>query len=133
MCLSGCCICFTHMLQVFYLDVCNSFQLFLQVFQMHVSSVSSVFFLYVASVASECFKSRSGVAHVICVESERGHEQSSRGRRLGGVGPAWARVTQARSSKVRATRAHAWPRETKEKPTHERPEASACPDVRALE
>ena len=53
------------MLQVFYLDVayvCNDFQLFLQVFQMHVSNVSSVFF-YVTSVASGCFKSKSGVAH----------------------------------------------------------------------
>ena len=90
-------------------------------------------FLYVASVASECFKSRSGVAHGICVGSERGREQSSSERRLGGVGPPWARVTQARSRKVRATRAHAWPHETKEKPTHGRPDASACPDVRALE
>jgi hypothetical protein len=48
-CLSECCICFTPMLQIFYLDVvyiCNDFkcfQVFLQVFQMHVSSVSSVF------------------------------------------------------------------------------------------
>jgi hypothetical protein len=33
--LSVCCICFTHMLQVFYLDVayvCNVFQVFFQVF-----------------------------------------------------------------------------------------------------
>jgi hypothetical protein len=47
-CLSGCCICFTHMLQVYYLDVayvCNVFQVFFQVFQMHVSSVSSDFFV----------------------------------------------------------------------------------------
>jgi hypothetical protein len=49
-CLSGCCICFTHMLQVFYLDVtcvCNDFQTFFkcffQLFQKHVSSVSSIF------------------------------------------------------------------------------------------
>jgi hypothetical protein len=49
---------FISMLQVFYLDiayVCNGFQLFLQVFQIHVSNVSYAFFLYVASVASECF------------------------------------------------------------------------------
>jgi hypothetical protein len=52
-----CCKCFIWM----FAYVCNDFQLFLQVFQMHVSSVSSVFFLYVASV------------------SERGHEQSPRG------------------------------------------------------
>jgi hypothetical protein len=34
-CLSGCCICFTHMLQVFYMDVayvCNGFQMFSDVF-----------------------------------------------------------------------------------------------------
>ena len=49
-CSFGCCTCFTHMLQVFYLDVAYVlqwfqvfFQVFLQVFQMHVSSVSSVF------------------------------------------------------------------------------------------
>jgi hypothetical protein len=39
---------------------CNGFHVFLQVFRTHVSSVSSFFFLYVATVASECFKSRSG-------------------------------------------------------------------------
>jgi hypothetical protein len=45
-CLCGSCICFTHILQVFYLDVayvCNGFQVFLLVFQMHFSSVSSIF------------------------------------------------------------------------------------------
>jgi hypothetical protein len=69
-------------LQVFYLDVayvCDGFQVcfrrFSQVFQMLVSSVSSFLFcmlqlvsgcvLYVTTVVSGCFKSRSGVAHVI--------------------------------------------------------------------
>jgi hypothetical protein len=49
-CLSGCCICFTHILQVFYLNVayvCNGFQtfsgVFFPVFHKHVSSVSSIF------------------------------------------------------------------------------------------
>ena len=49
-CLFGCCICFTHMLQVFYLNVVYIlqlfqmfFQVFLQVFQVYVLSVSSVF------------------------------------------------------------------------------------------
>jgi hypothetical protein len=44
------------------------FQAFLQVF-------SSIFFLYVAVVASRCFKNRSGVAHGMCVGSGwwRGH------------------------------------------------------------
>jgi hypothetical protein len=60
--LSECCICFTHMLQEFYVDVvfaCNGFQVFsgvLQVFQMYVVSVSVV--------SDVCCKSRSGVAHV---------------------------------------------------------------------
>jgi hypothetical protein len=49
-----CCKCFIWM----FAYVCNDFQLFLQVFQMHVSSVSSFFFLYVVSVASRCFKIR---------------------------------------------------------------------------
>jgi hypothetical protein len=77
------------MLQVFYLDftyVCNDFQLFLQVFQMHASNVLSVF-LYVASVAYECFKNRSGVAHEMHMESGRGHERSPCGRHSGGTGP----------------------------------------------
>jgi hypothetical protein len=50
-CLPGFCICFTQMLQVFYLDVAyiyNDFSSFLrgffQVFQKHVSSVLSIFF-----------------------------------------------------------------------------------------
>jgi hypothetical protein len=49
-CLFGCCICFTHMLQLFYLEAVyvlqwlfKCFQVFLQVFQTHVSSVSSAF------------------------------------------------------------------------------------------
>jgi hypothetical protein len=51
------------MLQVFYLDVAYVLQWF--------SSVSDVYFkcfiflrTYVANVSSECFESRSGVAHV---------------------------------------------------------------------
>jgi hypothetical protein len=59
------------MLQVFYLAVvyvCNGFQvffgIFLQVFQTHVSSVSSVFFFMLQVLHPGCFKSRSGVADV---------------------------------------------------------------------
>jgi hypothetical protein len=48
---------------------------FLQVFQMYVSSVSSVFQTYVASVASECFVSRSDVAYGMHVVSGRGHKK----------------------------------------------------------
>jgi hypothetical protein len=61
---------FTRVLQVFYLDVAYAsqwlfmcFRVFLQVFQMHVSNVSSSSD-YVASVASEYFKSRFGVTHI---------------------------------------------------------------------
>jgi hypothetical protein len=43
--------------------------------------------LYVASVASRYFKSRSSVTHEICMESGRGHEHT-------------ARVTQGRLSDV---------------------------------
>jgi hypothetical protein len=69
-CLSRCFIYFTHMLQVFYLDVayvCNDFQVFSGVFS-NVSDACLKYFIclqtYVASVASRCFKSRSGVAHI---------------------------------------------------------------------
>jgi hypothetical protein len=84
-CLSRCCICFTHMLQVFYLDVmilncfCKCFRCMFQVFYLS--------FLYIVSVASKCFKSRSGVAHGMHVGSGRGREQSPCGRRSGSVGP----------------------------------------------
>jgi len=60
---------------VFHLDVayvCNGFQMFSDVF----ASVSDACFksfiyllLYVATVAFGCFKSRSGVAHGMCVGS----------------------------------------------------------------
>jgi hypothetical protein len=63
-CLFGCYICFTHMLQVLYLDivyVLHGFQVFLC-----VSDTCFKCFIclqtYVTSVASGCFKSRLGVA-----------------------------------------------------------------------
>jgi hypothetical protein len=93
--LSGCCIYFTHMLKVFQLHV---FQVF------HLSS------LYVANVASGCFKSRSGVAHEMPMGSGWVRERSPHGQRSGGSGPAWVRVTQTWSSNVRAARAHVWTR-----------------------
>jgi hypothetical protein len=87
-CLSGCCICFTHMLQVYYLDVayvCNVFQVFFQVFQMHVSSVSSDFFVRYKCLHLDVLKSRSGVAHEMHMGNRRGHEWSLRGH-TGGTG-----------------------------------------------
>jgi hypothetical protein len=68
-CLSRCCICFTHMLQVFYLDVAYVFQwlfkcfhVFLQVFQTQASNVSFIFRRLFVNVSFRCFKNRSGVA-----------------------------------------------------------------------
>jgi hypothetical protein len=67
--LFGCCICFTHMLQLFYLDVAYVLQWFSGVF----ASVSDTCFkcficlqTYVTSVVSGCFKSRS-VLHPLLV------------------------------------------------------------------
>jgi hypothetical protein len=92
--LSECCICFTHTLQLFYLDVvyvCNGFQVFLGVF-VSISEVCFKCFIclqtHVASVTFRCFKSRSNVVHGMRVRSRRRH-----GRRQGGVGPAWAHKT----------------------------------------
>jgi hypothetical protein len=51
--LSRCCVCFA--------TVSSVFQVFLQVFQKHVSNVS-LFLDYVAIVASGCFITKSGVA-----------------------------------------------------------------------
>jgi hypothetical protein len=44
-------------------------------------------FLYVASVASRCFKSRSVIAYEMCVGSGRGCEQSPQAT-FSGVGPS---------------------------------------------
>jgi hypothetical protein len=84
--LSGCvAYVFTHMLQVFYLNVayiCNGFELFFQVFFASILEACFKCFIcletYVASVASGCFKSRSGVAHGMCMESRRGREDPTR-------------------------------------------------------
>jgi hypothetical protein len=67
-CLSECCICFTHMLEMFYVDVayvCNGFKCFFRFFA-SVSDASFKCFIclhtYIASIVFGCFKSRSGVA-----------------------------------------------------------------------
>jgi hypothetical protein len=105
--LSGCCICFTHTVQVFYLDVVyvfNGFQLLLQVFQMHVLSVS--FFIFVCCICCiRMFQSRSGVAHRMRVGSERGRDRSPCGCHSGARhGPCMsagnARVVERRPGSV---------------------------------
>jgi hypothetical protein len=91
---------------MFYLDVvyvCNDFQLFLSVFQMHVSSVP---LSYVANIVFECFKSRSGVVHGMRVENMRESERSPDGRRSSGAGGA------ATVKRRPAARTHAWARKT---------------------
>jgi hypothetical protein len=76
--LSGCCIYFTVMLQVFHPDVAYVFMHMLQVFHLDVAyvlqwlhtcfrcmlQVFQWFRAYVANVSSKCCKNRSGVAHV---------------------------------------------------------------------
>jgi hypothetical protein len=66
-CLSGCCICFTHMLQLFYLDVAYVLQLFSSVF--HVSYVCFKCFicllLYIRSIAD--FLKLDQVLHMGCM------------------------------------------------------------------
>ena len=67
-CLSGCCICFTHTLHALYLDVCVWLQCFLSVFQVFQKLVFKCFNClqtYVATVVFGCFKSRSGVASLL--------------------------------------------------------------------
>ena len=104
-------------LQVFYLDVayvCNGFQTFLGVFSC-VSQACFKYFIYlqtyVASVASECFKSISGVAHEMHMRSGRGHERSPCGvrrrwRRSDGCGPLHRRVKWSAGVGVRTHDAH---------------------------
>jgi hypothetical protein len=62
---------------------------------MLVSSVSSIFFLYVATVASVCFKSRLDVVHGMCVVGS-----GQRRRRRYGV--AWATSGTARGPTIDA-------------------------------
>jgi hypothetical protein len=102
--LSGYCIYFTHMLQVFYMDVAyayNGFQAFSGVFCKCSKSMFKVFYLssdVCVSVASGCFKSRFSVAHRIHVGSGRGRVRSPHA-----VPVAWAlyghaaRETQAQA------------------------------------
>jgi hypothetical protein len=90
-CLSRCCICFTHMLPIFYLDVayaCNDFQVFIRCFCKCFRRIPQVFQLfrtYVASVSSRCCKSRSGVADVAMRVKSRG-DASGTGTWSGGMG-----------------------------------------------
>jgi hypothetical protein len=68
-CLSGCCLCFTHMFtSVLFrccVCICSGFKCFFRCFCKCFRCMFQVFIClqaYVASVSFECFKSRSGVA-----------------------------------------------------------------------
>jgi hypothetical protein len=91
-------------------------KVFFYVFQIHVSSVSSVFFCMLQVLHLDVFKSRSGVAHGMHVESKRGGERSPHGRvaqvMSGGMGPH-----VGAGGRCRAARALAWTWETESKRT----------------
>jgi len=85
-CLSRCCIRFKRVLQVFYLDVayvCNAFQVFflvlLQVFQTHVSSVSTIFFCMLQVLHPDVSKV-DRVLHMVCRGKREGRERAPRRR-----------------------------------------------------
>jgi hypothetical protein len=94
---------------VFYVDVayvCNGFHVFSVVFVSYSDACFICLLLYVASVASGCFKSRLGVAHGMHMENRRVHERSLCRRRPSGtvqasdVQATWAprgRVKQGRN------------------------------------
>jgi hypothetical protein len=90
------------------------FYVFLQVFQMRVSSISSVLF---CMLQVGCFK-WSSVAHVMRVENGRG------------TGPAWACETHTWAGDVRAAWALTWmcQMETRKQTRT----AGVCPDIRTL-
>jgi hypothetical protein len=80
--LSECCICFTRMLHVFYLDieyVCNGFQVFFTCFCSDTCFKCFICLLMLQVFAYRYFKSRSDVTYGIRVESKRGREQSPHG------------------------------------------------------
>jgi hypothetical protein len=87
--LSRCCICFTHMLQVFHLNIahaCNDFQVFFQVFCQYFRRMLHVFHLfrkYFTSVSLDATK-------VDWVPERSLRAVWPRGRRSGGASPTWA-------------------------------------------
>jgi hypothetical protein len=70
--ISGCCTCFTHMLQVFHLDVAYVFQVFFMCFRMCcrcIFRMFQLFHMYMASVSFGCFKNRSRVLCMLQCET----------------------------------------------------------------
>jgi uncharacterized membrane protein YgcG len=117
-CLSRCCICFTHLLQVFYLDIAyilqlffKCFQVFFQVFQTYVANASAVLDICCKSISSDV--ARDPPATAACCSywgtAEKAQmsgggsgggasspRMGSSGAGSGGTAPKWARETECR-------------------------------------
>jgi hypothetical protein len=92
--------------------------------------LTCLFFFIFASVASRCFKSRSGVAHDMSVGSGRGRERSRAGMRRGRRGPSRGCGS---AGAVELCLGDVSPRvDAKWDCSRERPDTSIRPDVRAL-
>jgi hypothetical protein len=105
------------MLQVFYLDVVYVCNIFLTVFASVLETYFKGFiclFLYVTSVAYECFKSRSRVAYKMHVGSQ-GVRAPVAQATFGGANLKWSRDASS-ASNVRPARAHAWTQENRQQP-----------------
>jgi hypothetical protein len=88
-CLFGCCICFTHRLQVFIYILhmfCSSFSSVFWIFFSSVLDACFKYFIclhtYVVNVLYECFNSKSGVAHVAMAPVAGGQRLAARLRLL---------------------------------------------------
>jgi hypothetical protein len=92
--------------------------LFLQVFQMYVSSVSFVSFCMLQLLHLNVSKVDRVLRMECAWEAGGGASSPHMGNVQAAWAPTWARVTQAWSSEVGATmRAHAWTHETERKST----------------
>jgi hypothetical protein len=136
-CLSGCCICFTHTLQIFYLYVAyvfqwffKCFQVFLHVFQPYVSSVSNAYFK-----CSSVFIHMLQMFHLGISETDRvlllgthlPQQASERGSRGSASG---LRVKSGDAGDIWTARAPTWAREMESRRWSL--DARVCLDVRAL-
>jgi hypothetical protein len=117
---------FIWMLHMFHTYVASVLSRCLRIFAMVINCFFKCFrcifrvfhlsFLYVASVASGCFKSRSGVAHGMHMKAG-GARAVLVERRSGNVGPYVGASDAGMVERSPATRAHVWMRKTEGKPT----------------
>jgi hypothetical protein len=106
-CLSGCYICFTHTLQMFYLDIATYFSMAFQMFSGIFVNVSDAYFKCLKCifkcficlhtyVSSECFKNRSSTATGV----RAGEVGQDTERRSDSTDPTWAHKTECRRASV---------------------------------